>query len=111
MVDIEREVPGKTADAIWAKPIQAACGNDVSSIRNVRGLRHNASTNHMMTPPMNSAHAITQRFSTLGPISFVNRNDGTAVITKALRVRPTGSGNRSRLTLKPRGRVARNDRC
>src|SRR5689334_24610480 len=79
MVDIERDVPGKTAEAICANPIQAAWGNDISSIRRVRGLRQNASTSHMITPPMNKAHAITQRFSRFCPICFFKRNAGTAV--------------------------------
>src|SRR4051812_12178013 len=32
IVDIDREVPGKTADKIWTAPIQIACGKLISSI-------------------------------------------------------------------------------
>src|SRR5438477_6595273 len=60
IVDIERDVPGKTADAIWAKPIQAACGRVISSMRSTREWRQSASTNHMMMPPINKAQAMTQ---------------------------------------------------
>src|SRR4030095_14359795 len=110
MVDIEREVPGKTADAICAKPIQAAWGNDISSIRRVRGLRQNASTSHMTTPPMNNAHAITQRFSRFCPICFFKRNDGTAVITNAIITSPSGGVKKLRVPLSPLGKVERNFR-
>ena len=37
IVDIDREVPGKTADRIWTAPIQTACGRLISSICVVRG--------------------------------------------------------------------------
>src|SRR5689334_20924633 len=35
IVDIDRDVPGNTADRIWQAPIQIACGNDMSSITQV----------------------------------------------------------------------------
>ena len=35
MVDMEREVPGKTAENIWQKPIQTACATDISSMSSV----------------------------------------------------------------------------
>ena len=71
MVDIEREVPGKTAERICAAPIQTACGSVISSMCIVRGRVKTASTIHMMIPPMRSARAITQRFSRFLPICFV----------------------------------------
>src|SRR5437762_8109722 len=63
MVDIEREVPGKTAERICAAPIQTACGSVIFSMCIVRGRVKTASTIHMMIPPIRSAMAITQRFS------------------------------------------------
>src|SRR5882762_7709663 len=36
MVDIERDVPGKTAERIWQAPIQTACSRFISSLRHVR---------------------------------------------------------------------------
>src|SRR5208337_1458032 len=35
MVDMEREVPGKTAENIWQKPIQTACQTDICSMSSV----------------------------------------------------------------------------
>ena len=32
MVDMERDVPGKTAEKIWQKPIQTACSRLMLSI-------------------------------------------------------------------------------
>jgi hypothetical protein len=31
MVDMEREVPGKTAEHVWQSPIQRACDRVISS--------------------------------------------------------------------------------
>ena len=31
MVDMEREVPGKTAESVWQRPIQMACGRVICS--------------------------------------------------------------------------------
>jgi hypothetical protein len=73
MVDIERDVPGKTADRICTAPIQSACGSVISSMVWVRGLRQTTSTIHMITPPMRRAHAITLRLSKFWPICFFNR--------------------------------------
>src|SRR5881409_1982871 len=61
IVDIERDVPGKTAERICAAPIQTACGSVISSMCIVRGRVKTASTIHMMMPPMSSAIAMTQR--------------------------------------------------
>ena len=58
MVDIDLDVPGKTAEVICAMPIQIACGKLIASISNVLGEVNNASTAHMIAPPMISAAAI-----------------------------------------------------
>src|SRR5439155_25192921 len=84
IVDMEREVAGKTADRICAAPIQMACGKVISSMYVTRGRVKVASTIHMITPPMKSAQLITQRFSRFFPICFVNAHAGTAVTTNAI---------------------------
>src|SRR5438874_8359535 len=91
IVDIDRDVPGKIAERICAAPIQAAWGKVISSICVTRGRVKRASTPHMMTPPMRSANAITQRFSRFLPICFVKAHAGTAVTTNAISVRLNGS--------------------
>jgi len=52
MVDMEREVPGKTAESVWQSPIQIAWGNDISSTSRVLASRRaaQASTDHMTMP-------------------------------------------------------------
>src|ERR1700732_3431395 len=64
IVDMEREVPGKTAEKIWQKPIQMACPRLMSSIFQVwmrlpaadgpaaSDLAFIASTIHMTIPPI-----------------------------------------------------------
>src|SRR6202035_4326189 len=72
MVDIDREVPGKTADNIWQAPIQIACPRLMLSIRDVwirlfaradspaaSDLEFIQSTSHITTPPTISAAPIT----------------------------------------------------
>src|SRR5262252_11005546 len=65
IVDIDREVPGNTAEKIWQKPIQIDCPRLMSSIFQVwiwvfpfgpaaSALACMASTIHMMTPPISS---------------------------------------------------------
>src|SRR5205823_13899515 len=83
IVDMEREVPGNTADKIWAAPIQIAWNKFISSIRLTRGRVHIASTIHITIPPMSKAIAITKRLSRFLPISLDNKKAGTAVTTKA----------------------------
>src|SRR5437867_1904183 len=108
MVDIEREVPGKTAERICAAPIQTACGRVISSMCVVRDRRKTASTIHMMIPPMRSARAITQRFSRFLPICFARAHAGTAVTTNAINVRLNGCVKIVRLPRSPFGKVETN---
>jgi hypothetical protein len=60
MVDMEREVPGKTAESVWQRPIQMAWGRDICSTSWVLASRWEAqtSTAHMTMPPMSSARAM-----------------------------------------------------
>src|SRR5262244_480417 len=68
IVDMERDVPGKTAEKIWQKPIQIACSVETSSIVSVLcrppgGVGpKNRSTIHMMMPPTISEVPITEAF-------------------------------------------------
>ena len=105
MVDIEREVPGKTAERICAAPIQIAWGNVISSMCIVRGRVKTASTIHMTIPPIRSASAITQRFSRFLPICFVKSQAGTAVTTNAINVRLNGCVKMVRSPCSPFGKV------
>src|SRR5204862_7820974 len=73
IVDIEREVPGKTAERICAAPIHTAWGKLMSSISAVRGLVQIASTIHIITPPIRSAQAMMVRLSKFCPICFFRR--------------------------------------
>src|SRR3954464_15956356 len=81
MVDIDRDVPGKTADKICAAPIQTACGSVISSMCIVRGRVNTASTIHMTMPPMRSAMAITHKLSRFLPMTFALSHAGSAVTT------------------------------
>src|SRR5215471_19296920 len=96
MVDMEREVPGNTAEKIWQMPIQIACHMDISSMRSVLwrppgGVRPNiASTIHMITPPTIRDMPITYRLSRCFPITLVSRKDGTAVNTNAMSTNVSG---------------------
>src|SRR6516165_2145161 len=81
MVDIEREVPGKTAERICAAPIQTACPKVISSMCIVFGFRHNTSTTHITMPPIKSDHAMTCRSSRCSEITFFKRKLGSAVTT------------------------------
>src|SRR6266851_3853963 len=98
MVDIEREVPGNTADKIWHNPTQIACPRLISSIFQVRigdpgaacpAFSHfdlAASMTHINRPPMSKDEPITARLSRFFPITLVSKNDGRAVITNAIAV-------------------------
>src|ERR1700752_5417956 len=75
MVDIEREVPGNTAEKIWQKPIQIACPRLMSSIFQVwmrpppaegpaaSDLAFSASTIHMLIPPIRNDQPMLYKFS------------------------------------------------
>src|SRR3954453_12977070 len=102
MVDMEREVPGKTAERIWHRPTQTAWPRLMSSIFQVRmgepcaagpAFSHfdfAASTTHMMMPPMSKDDPITARLSRFFPTTLVNRKEGIAVTTNAMAVSPSG---------------------
>src|SRR5213082_3486910 len=100
MVDMEREVPGKTAERIWQAPIQIACGRRICSMRSMRTRRNSlsresellnkASISHIATPPAISAQAIRERFSRCLPMTLVSSQEGTAVTTKAIMVKVSG---------------------
>src|SRR6266481_9723902 len=88
IVDMEREVPGKTADRIWQAPIQIAWPPWMSSIFQVwmgdpgapgpacsQG-DFMASMTRITIPPNNSDVPITYKLSRLFPISLVSRNEG-----------------------------------
>ena len=67
-----------------------------------------ASTIHMTTPPTSSEVPITVRLSRCLPMTFVNRNAGAAVTTKATRTRPSGCVSSPRSPRSPAGYVDRN---
>ena len=83
IVDMERDVPGNTADATWQMPIQMAWTSETSSMRSVmwrptvRGEPKYASTIHITMPPTSSETPITVRLSRCLPMSLVSRSDGT----------------------------------
>src|SRR5580765_2803620 len=91
IVDIEREVPGNTAESIWHAPIQMACPTLMESIRQVwinelgapspaaSDLALRASTSHITIPPINSELPMMARLSRCLPMTFVNRKAGIAV--------------------------------
>src|SRR5215510_9288623 len=96
IVDMEREVPGNTAEKIWHKPIQIACKSETSSMFSVlwrppAGVGpNNASTIHMRTPPTSSDHPITFRLSRLSPIFLCSSHAGPAVTTNAIKTSVKG---------------------
>src|SRR6516225_4062943 len=71
IVDIDREVPGNTAEKIWQAPIQMACPKLISSMCQVwisppvdpspaaSAFAFLVSTNHMTMPPINSDEPMT----------------------------------------------------
>ena len=71
IVDIEREVPGNSADKIWQAPIQMACPKLISSMCQVwisppvdaspaaSAFAFLASMNHITIPPISNDHPIT----------------------------------------------------
>src|SRR5262249_23285649 len=85
IVDMDREVPGKTADRIWHSPIHRACPSVMSSIFQVRidewgatgpafsDLDFAASTTHMIKPPTSSDEPMTARLSRFFPMTLVSR--------------------------------------
>src|SRR6202140_4719012 len=102
MVAMERDVPGKTAERIWQRPIQIACARLMSSIFQV-GVRlsaapgpaasdfeFKASTSHITIPPISSDQPMIRMFSRCLPITFVSKKEGIAVTKKATVVRPRG---------------------
>src|SRR5450755_992338 len=86
MVDMERDVPGKTAERIWQAPIQIAWPRLIASIFQVwmrlfgavgpaaSELAFSASTIHMTIPPASSAHPMMLRFYKCLLMIFVIRN-------------------------------------
>src|SRR6185437_12524422 len=102
IVDIEREVPGNTAEKIWQMPIQIAWPRVISSICQVRirlpgafgpadsDFAFIASTTHITIPPMMNDTAIMKRLSRCLPIVLTSSNDGTAVTTNATATRLSG---------------------
>src|SRR5580704_4217118 len=92
IVDMDREVPGKTAEQIWQSPIQMACPSDICSTSGVAGSERelHASTTHMTTPPIRSDQAITRRLSRFLPMVLVSSQAGMAVKTKAISVNEMG---------------------
>src|ERR1700758_3061087 len=105
IVDIDRDVPGNTADKIWHAPIQIACGKLISSMCHVwirpsfasspaaSALLFRASINHITIPPISSDAPITYGFSRCFPITFTSKNDGTAVTTNATATKLNGCVN------------------
>src|ERR1700733_6525642 len=75
MVDMERDVPGKTAEKIWQKPIQIACPRLISSIFQVwmrlpgapgpaaSDLEVKASNSHITIPLTGSGTAMNKSVS------------------------------------------------
>src|SRR5581483_1092147 len=101
IVDMEREVPGNTPEKIWQKPIQMDCPRLISSIFQVRilllpfgpaasALACMASTIHITIPPMSKEYPMIVMSSRCLPMTFVSRNDGIAVTTKAIITRLSG---------------------
>src|ERR1700736_2693616 len=120
IVDMEREVPGNTAEKIWQNPIQIACARLISSIFQVwmrlplapgpaaSDFEFKASTSHITIPPISSDQPMIKIFSRCLPITLVSKNDGIAVTTNATVVRPRGWVSAVRLPVSPRGNVERN---
>src|SRR5205823_4913367 len=90
IVDIERDVPGNTAERIWQAPIQIDWARLISSMCVTRGRVNTASTIHITMPPTMSEMVITHRLSRFLPITFVNAHAGTAVTTNATIIKLSG---------------------
>lgn len=103
MVAIDREVPGKTAEKTWQKPIQAACRRLICSTVAVQFFElavfgtappfrspYATSTPHMTTPPTISETPMTLRLPRFSPMTFVRSRAGTAVTTNATPVSVRG---------------------
>ena len=110
MVDMEREVPGKTAEVTWQRPIQMAWGRDICSTSEMEGSWRTlqASTIHMTIPPMMRDEAMTRRFSRCSPMMGMRASEGIAVQTKATRVRVRGWLRAVCLPSSPLGKVRTN---
>ena len=110
MVDMERDVPGKTPENIWQKPIQRAWPRDICSTSVVPGSERElqASMIHMTMPPISRASAMTRRLSRFFPMVFASSHDGIAVTTKAMRVSEMGWVQIVRSPLSPLGKVRKN---
>src|SRR4051812_13438236 len=120
IVDIDREVPGKTAERIWHTPTQTAWLRLMSSIFHVRmgepgaagpAFSHfdfSASTTHITMPPMSKDDPITARLSRFLPTTLVSRKEGIAVTTNAMAVSPSGWVKIVRSPRSPCGNVERN---
>src|ERR1700760_3515907 len=92
MVDMERDVPGNTAESTWQSPIQTACHKDICSTWLVAGSPRELHTSmtHIRMPPISSESAITFRLSRCFPMDFVSRKEGIAVQKKAISVSVSG---------------------
>src|SRR6267378_2362516 len=120
IVDIDRDVPGNTAERIWQAPIQIACPRLMSSICQVRmrvpvapnpavsEVEFSSSTIHITIPPISREVPMIYRLSRCLPISFVIRNAGIAVTTNATMTSPSGCVNGLRSPRLPCGKVERN---
>ena len=103
MVDMEREVPGKMAESVWQRPIQMACGSDISStwvvLATWRPLQ--ASTIHITMPPMSSARAIAFRLPRFFSLHLCSSSAGAEVQAKAIRVSEMGWVSQLRSPFRP----------
>src|SRR5580704_10962887 len=119
IVDIDRDVPGKTADNIWQAPIQMAWVKLMSSILQVfmrppppgpaaSDFEFQASTSHITIPPTSSEVPMMYKLSKCLPMILVSRNAGMAVTTKATMVRPKGCVRAVLSPRSPAGKVEMN---
>src|SRR6266852_9799346 len=102
MVDMDRDVPGKTADKIWQAPIQTAWPRLIASIFQVWMRPPEASdpsaservfiasTIHITIPPTSREVPMMYKLSRCLPMTLVRRNAGIAVTTNATNVSPKG---------------------
>jgi len=118
MVDMERDVPGKTAEKDLAPADPDRLTELMSSIFQVwmrlvalrpaaSDFALSASTSHI-TIRRSAATTNMEMSSKCLPITLVSRNDGTAVTTKRNRGQSEWMGQALRLPLSPLGNVDRN---
>src|SRR5579883_3021890 len=93
IVDIDRDVPGNTAERIWHAPTQTDCPRLISSIFHTQipscaapgpaasARAFAASTIHIMIPPISSEIPIIFKLSRFFPMTLVSRYAGIAVTT------------------------------